>query len=58
MLEWILMKLKEPSTKAGLVTLVSLIGLKFSPEFVDAIFAFIIVATNLWQIGRKEIVKK
>lgn len=53
-MEWILKRLSESSTKAGLTTIIALIGWKLSPELIDQLWVIIIAAINVWQMIRKE----
>lgn len=55
-MNWIISRLKEPSTYAGLATIGALAGLHLTPEQYQAVFAAIIAAVNAWQILRAEIV--
>lgn len=50
----ILARLKQPSTWAGLATLISLTGLAVSPEQWQAISGFSIAAIALFEVIRNE----
>jgi hypothetical protein len=50
----ILLRLKQPSTYAGLATLISLTGLAVSPEQWQAISGFVIAAVALYEVFRNE----
>jgi len=57
-MSWILSRLKEPSTYAGLATIGALLGLHWSPDQYQAVFAAIIAIVNAWQMVRSEPVAK
>lgn len=38
-MEWVIARLREPSTYGGLASLLTLVGVTISPEFQDAIVA-------------------
>lgn len=53
-MNWIITRLKEPSTYAGLTTIGALLGLHWTPDQYQALFAAIIAAINAWQVIRAE----
>lgn len=57
-MSWIISRLKEPSTYAGLATIGALCGLHWTPEQYQAVFAVIIAGVNAWQVIRAETVAK
>ena len=55
MIEKLKNKLKEPSTKAGLVTLAALAGYSVTPEQVNAIIWVVLGGVAIYETIRKEI---
>jgi hypothetical protein len=54
MIDYILARLKEPSTYAGAATLLALVGWKLSPELMGAIASAGIAVIALIEIVRRE----
>jgi hypothetical protein len=54
MIDYILARLKEPSTYAGLATVLALVGWKLSPELMGAIASAGIAVIALVEIVRRE----
>jgi hypothetical protein len=53
-MNWILERLKEPSTKAGLISIAALAGFSLTQGQMDAVWGVIITLVNLYQVFRTE----
>lgn len=53
-MQYIINRLKEPSTIRGLVLLFGLLGAKFSPEQSEAIIQAVVAVVGLIEIFRQE----
>ena len=53
-MSWVLNRLKEPSTWKGIVVLLSLVGVRFSPEATDLIVELGVTAIGLILVIQKE----
>lgn len=53
-MQWILDRLKEPSTWAGLATAITATGLAWSGELVMGVGSVVIALVGLYEIVRKE----
>jgi len=56
-MEYLMQRLKEPSTVAGVVTIAALFGVSLSQEQWTAVFQLVIAGVAVWQVFRKEEVK-
>jgi hypothetical protein len=54
MIDYIIARLKEPSTYAGIATVLALVGWKLSPELMGAIASAGIAVIALIEIIRRE----
>jgi hypothetical protein len=52
--DYLLERLKEPSTKQGIILGLGLLGVKLTPEFTDAILNLTLSVYVCYQILRKE----
>ena len=53
-LEWVVARLKEKTTWAGIISVAGLIGLNFVPEVWDGIQGFVLAAIALVTVFTKE----
>jgi hypothetical protein len=56
-LTWIKARLAEPSTKAGLLVLLSGIGISVSPELLSTSLGAVVALIGLYEVIRKESTK-
>jgi hypothetical protein len=56
-LTWIKARLAEPSTKAGLLVLLSGIGISVSPELLSSSLGTVVALIGLYEVIRKEATK-
>lgn len=55
LLTWIKARLVEPSTKAGLLVILSGVGVAVSPELLSSVLGAIVALIGLYEVVREEI---
>lgn len=54
LIEWIIDRLKEKSTWAGIGVLLGLVGVRLSPDALSSVMAAVVAIIGVWEVIRRE----